>query len=114
MASIVTDIDIARPADEVFSYVTDPSRFAEWQAGVVSGHTAGDGPPAVGTRCTMTRRIGGSERTTTSEITQIDPPRTWAIRGKRHLRAARSSSSAWKAPGNAPFRRWTMEKIKLS
>lgn len=81
MASIVTDIDIARPPDEVFSYVTDPSRFGEWQAGVVSGHGEGDGPPAVGTRCTTTRRIGGSDRTTTSEITEIDPPRTWVIRG---------------------------------
>ena len=29
----------------------------------------------------MTRRIGGSERTSTSEITEITPPRTWAIRG---------------------------------
>lgn len=27
------------------------------------------------------RRIGGSERTITSEITEISPPRTWAIRG---------------------------------
>lgn len=37
--------------------------------------------PEVGSRCTMTRRIGGSERTPASEITQITPPRTWAIRG---------------------------------
>jgi hypothetical protein len=29
----------------------------------------------------MTRLIGGAERTTTSEITEISPPRTWAIRG---------------------------------
>ena len=29
----------------------------------------------------MTRRIGGSDRTSTSEITELSPPRTWAIRG---------------------------------
>jgi Polyketide cyclase / dehydrase and lipid transport len=29
----------------------------------------------------MTRRIGGAERTSVSEITQFAPPRTWAIRG---------------------------------
>jgi len=81
MAPIVTGIDIARPPEEVFAYVTDPSRFGEWQAGVVSGRTEGDGAPAVGTRCEMTRRIGGSQRTTTSEITEISPPGTWAIRG---------------------------------
>ena len=38
MTLIVSDVDIARPPDEVFSYVTDPSRFGEWQADVVSGH----------------------------------------------------------------------------
>jgi uncharacterized protein YndB with AHSA1/START domain len=81
VAPIVTEVDIARLPGEVFGYVTDPARFAEWQAGVVSGHTEGGGAPAVGTRCTMRRRVGGSVRTFTSEITQVDPPRTWAIRG---------------------------------
>ena len=81
MAPIVSDVNIARPPDEVFSYVSDPSRFGEWQSGVVSGHIEGDGPPGVGSKCVMTRRIGGSERTSTSEITQSSPPRIWAIRG---------------------------------
>ena len=81
MAPVVTDIEIARPPGEVFSYVTDPSRFGEWQQGVVSGHIEADGPPGAGSRCVMTRRIGGRERTSTSEITEISPPRTWKIRG---------------------------------
>lgn len=81
MAPIVSAVDIDRPPDEVFSYVTDPSRFGEWQSGVISGHIEGDGPPGVGSKCTMTRRIGGSERTSTSEITEIAPPRTWTIHG---------------------------------
>ena len=33
MAPLVSTIDINRPQDEVFAYVTDPSTFAEWQAG---------------------------------------------------------------------------------
>ena len=81
MATIVSTIEIARPPDEVFSYVTDPSRFAEWQEGVVSGRIEGGGPPAMGSRYTTTRRIGGAERTTTSEITEISPPRSWAVHG---------------------------------
>lgn len=81
MAPIVTDVDIARSPGEVFAYVTDPAQFGEWQAGVVSGHNEGDGPAAVGTKCLMTRRVGGLVRTFTSVITEIDPPRTWAIRG---------------------------------
>jgi hypothetical protein len=31
-----TSIDIDRPADQVFAYVTDPTQFHEWQQGVVS------------------------------------------------------------------------------
>jgi uncharacterized protein YndB with AHSA1/START domain len=81
MAAIVSDIDISRPPGEVFSYVTDPSRFGEWQAGVVSGHNEGDGAPALGTRSVVTRHVGGSDRAFTSEITEIDPPRSWATRG---------------------------------
>ena len=80
MAPIVTEVDVARPPDEVFRYVTDPSRFGEWQSGVVSAHIEGNGQ-AVGSRCIMTRRIGGRDRTSTSEITQISPPRKWAIHG---------------------------------
>lgn len=79
MSPIVSAVDIACPPGEVFAYVTDPSRFGEWQAGVVSGHT--DGEPAVGARFTTTRRIGGADRTGTSEITEINPPESWAIRG---------------------------------
>jgi len=35
----------------------------------------------MGSRYTTTRRIGGAERTTTSEITEISPPRSWAVHG---------------------------------
>jgi uncharacterized protein YndB with AHSA1/START domain len=81
MAPLVSSIDIARPPVEVFSYVTDPRTFAEWQAGVVGG-SAEDGKASdVGSRCVTKRRIGRAEREVTSEITKLDPPRSWAIRG---------------------------------
>jgi uncharacterized protein YndB with AHSA1/START domain len=35
MPPIVSHIEIARPPDEVFAYVTDPSRFHEWQHDVM-------------------------------------------------------------------------------
>ena len=85
MAPIVTSAEIDRPAAEVFAYATDPARFSEWQKGVVDGHM--DGPangtqvPAVGATCVTTRRIGGANRPSTSELTHIDPPKTWGVRG---------------------------------
>jgi len=74
-------IEIERPAAEVFDYATDPTRFNEWQQGVVSGSMESKGALAVGDRCRTTRRIGGSERPSTSELVRLAPPRTWAVRG---------------------------------
>jgi uncharacterized protein YndB with AHSA1/START domain len=74
-------IEVERPAAEVFNYATDPSRFHEWQQGVVSGSMQSRGAPAVGDRCVTTRRIGGAERPATSEVVELNPPRTWAVRG---------------------------------
>jgi uncharacterized protein YndB with AHSA1/START domain len=81
MAPITCTIELARPPEEAFAYVTDPTRFVEWQRNVVSGHMDGEGPHGVGARCLTTRRIGFAERPVTSEITHIDPPRTWGVRG---------------------------------
>jgi uncharacterized protein YndB with AHSA1/START domain len=90
MPPIVSSIEIARPPDEVFSYVTDPLRFPDWQSDVVSVRMEGDRPPGVGSRFTTTRRIGGTERTMTQEITEIRPPqelgrsrRRWADQASR-------------------------------
>ena len=80
MAPIISSIEVARPADETFAYVVDPSTMSEWQEGCVSGRL--DGPTTrVGARCTTVRRIGGREREVTTTITEYDPPRRWADRG---------------------------------
>lgn len=81
MPPIVSTVEIACPAEEVFSYVTDPSRFGEWQEGVRSGAVEGGGPQAVGSSCTTTRLIGGRERTSTQEVTVLDPPHRWSVHG---------------------------------
>ena len=73
MPPIIASAEVDRPAEVAFAYVTDPSRFAEWQAGVVSGHM--DGGTGVGARCVTVRRIGGAERASTSELVRLDPPR---------------------------------------
>jgi hypothetical protein len=61
----------------VFAYATDATRSRGWQNGVVDGHLDSTQAPAVGDRCLMTRRIGGANRASTSELTHLDPPRTW-------------------------------------
>lgn len=85
MSAIVASTEVERPPAEVFAYATDPTRFSEWQKGVVDGHMEStadaEGSPAVGTHCLTTRRIGGANRPSTSELVHIDPPKTWRVRG---------------------------------
>jgi uncharacterized protein YndB with AHSA1/START domain len=81
MAPMVSSIEIVRPPGEVYAYVTDPSRFGEWQRDVVAVRVEGGRPPGVGARFTTTRRIGGVERTMTQEIVDLAAPRSWSARG---------------------------------
>ena len=80
MAPIVSTIEVARPPEDVFPYVIDPSRFVEWQQGVTAGQMDST-PVHVGSICTTTRKIGGGEREIHTEITAIDPPHHWADHG---------------------------------
>jgi uncharacterized protein YndB with AHSA1/START domain len=79
MAPIVNSIEILRRPEDVFAYVTDPSRLPEWQESVVSARA--EGPVGVGCKTTVTRRVGRMERTMASEITELAPPRRWRVRG---------------------------------
>ena len=81
MPPITASIEIDRSAGEVFAYATDPSRFSEWQKGVVGGHMDSTGAPQVGDRCLTTRRIGLANRPGASELVRFDPPKQWGVRG---------------------------------
>jgi carbon monoxide dehydrogenase subunit G len=81
MARIVESIEIARRPDPVFAYAIDFSRFPEWQAGVASVRREGDGPLGVGSRAVVTRHVGPRELSGIEEITELNPPKTWAVRG---------------------------------
>jgi uncharacterized protein YndB with AHSA1/START domain len=81
MAPIESSFEIARPPEEVFAYLADPARFAEWQRDVVRVEVEGDGPPGLGGRFATTRRIGGVERTMAQEVTELRPPVRWAVHG---------------------------------
>ncbi|BEL07466.1 hypothetical protein Q0Z83_056570 [Actinoplanes sichuanensis] len=81
MPPITVTTDIDRPAPDVFTYATDPTRFHEWQSGVVDGHLESPDDPGPGAICRTTRRIGGADRTSTSEISHFNPPTAWGVRG---------------------------------
>ena len=80
MAPLVHSVEIDRKPEDVFAYVTDPSRFAEWQEAVVRSSRIGEGPIQQGSRISLTRRVGRRDQTMTSELTEYSPPRSYAFR----------------------------------
>jgi uncharacterized protein YndB with AHSA1/START domain len=82
MAAITDSIEISRRPEAVFTYATDFSHFPEWQGGVVSTRRERDAPLAVGSRAVVTRRVGPRQLARTEEITELNPPRSWAVRGR--------------------------------
>jgi uncharacterized membrane protein len=81
MAPIRETVEIARRPEEVFAYLDDLARHGEWQESIVSAHVDTDGPTRVGSRSTEVRRMGKREMKITYEVTEHDPPRTFAFRG---------------------------------
>ncbi len=80
MPPVTASAEVGRPAADVYAYVTDPARFAEWQQGVVSGRMEPDeaGRPH---RCVTVRKVGFTTRTTTAQLLMDDPPRAWSVQG---------------------------------
>jgi hypothetical protein len=81
MTKIAETIDISRSREDAFSYATDFARFPEWQSGILSAHPEGRAPLEVGSRAAVTRRAGPRTLMRTEEITELQPPRAWVVRG---------------------------------
>ena len=80
--AIVDEIEILRPAGEVFGYLTeDLSRHVEWEGNVVDLRVEPSGPARAGTLMHITRRVGPRTQTFVSEITEVSPPHRYAFRG---------------------------------
>jgi len=79
MIVIGHSIDIARAPEDVFAYITDPSRLASWQdAEDVEQLTPG--PVGVGTRFREVHRAMGRRRVEVTEIVTFQPGRRFEIR----------------------------------
>src|SRR5436189_3935426 len=56
MIAIAFVVEVARPVDEVFAYLTDPARLPEWQDNVVSADVEDGSPLQAGSRLREVRR----------------------------------------------------------
>ena len=80
MPPITHSIEIARRPEDVFAYIDDLARHAEWQEQIVSVRVD-PGPTRVGTHAVERRRMGRREQEVAYEVTEHEPPRRFAFRG---------------------------------
>ncbi len=72
-------VDIARPTDEVFSYVADYRNDPAWRAEVRDMRILSDGPSGVGSRVRETAVLWGGRVVTESVISAHEPNRRVAF-----------------------------------
>jgi uncharacterized protein YndB with AHSA1/START domain len=75
MTELTGSVTIARPPGEVFAYLDDLPRHAEWQADLQENKVLTEGPTRVGTEVAATRRVGGRTMHLKWRIIEHDPPR---------------------------------------
>ena len=74
-----TTVEIARPPDEVFAFVSDPTKLSAWQdAEEVQQLT--EGPVRAGTRFREVHKAMGRRRVELTEVVECDPGRLFHIR----------------------------------
>jgi carbon monoxide dehydrogenase subunit G len=77
MPRFTLDLQIARPPEDVFGYLTDVERLPEWQSTASSSDV--DGPVQLGTRIRERRTFIGRDVTTELEVTGYDRPRRFDV-----------------------------------
>ena len=74
MAYYRATIEVDRPIEAVFAYLSDFSTTAEWDPGVTAARRLEDGPIDVGAGFEVKTRFLGREVPLRYRIVQIDPP----------------------------------------
>jgi NAD(P)-dependent dehydrogenase (short-subunit alcohol dehydrogenase family)/carbon monoxide dehydrogenase subunit G len=75
-------IEVARPIDEVFAYVSNFGNAAQWDPGVAVSRKAGSGPIGVGTAFKLRVRFGPRSIPMEYIIREFDRPRRVLLEGK--------------------------------
>ena len=82
MAPITESIEIARPPEVVFAYLSELGRHDEWQEMIRKIEVLTEGPTRVGSRARDLRKPPlGPAVWATYEITEFDPPRLARFEG---------------------------------
>jgi uncharacterized protein YndB with AHSA1/START domain len=73
-------VEIARPPQEVFDFLTDPERLPEWQTSTVEVRRERSGPLEPGERFKEVHAAMGRRLESTVEVAEITPPSAFALK----------------------------------
>lgn len=78
MTKVKTSVWIDRPVEDVFAYVVDPEKTAQWAGPVVEAKKTSEGPIGLGTTSSRVTQFLGRTMEATYEITAYEPNRVYA------------------------------------
>ena len=99
MVKVEASVDINRPIEEVFAYVTDPTKAPEWSSLTLESRLEGGGPIGVGSRIRAIGKFLGRRVESTAEVTRYEAPTIFSMReisGPGHLEIERQLESVGK------------------
>jgi uncharacterized protein YndB with AHSA1/START domain len=73
LIAVEASIDIGRPAEQVFAYVSDQTNAPSWQRGLLDVRRTTADPIGVGSRHTVVRTFMGRTLTLGNEYTRYEP-----------------------------------------
>lgn len=98
------DIEIPRPAEEVWAVVTDYATDTVWRKGITAMTPDRDGPPEVGTKVREVLMLGGHEYITDTAVTEVGPGMSYRFAGTGTSGVVRGRRSVVEAgPNSAVF-----------
>ena len=77
MARIEESVDIKRPVDQVFAYVTDAKNWPRWESAMLEAEQTSPGQMGIGTTFRGANRVMGRRMVWTSKVTEYEPNKNW-------------------------------------
>lgn len=79
MIQVDVSIHLNRPVDQVFAFLTDPSKLPTWQSNLIAIEQLTEGPMRVGTRIREVRRLGRRPTEHQVEVVVFEPNERLAL-----------------------------------
>jgi uncharacterized membrane protein len=95
MPAVTESIHVHRSAEEVWAYLTDWSRYPEWDSTTAGAEQIDPGEPQPGTRFRWVGKVPGRTLPFQSVVTEWDPPRRMAYASTSGL-GPLTGSAGWK------------------